>query len=323
LSVSVIIPTYNRADVLRKTLAGFSSQSGDNKMLEVLIVDDGSTDDTRCVVEECSHRSSVPFRYLYQDNRGQGAARNHGIREAHGKLLLFTDDDIIPSPGMVAQHLAWHEKHPEASVGVLGSVVWAPELRPTPFMVWSGLYDQFHFGYFKPGMELKFWDAYIGNTSMKAAFLRRHGTFDEKFHQYGWEEVELNYRLYQAGFRMLYNPEALGYHYKYEKFEDALRRIGKARKSWPAFTATAAGKCFLEQAGNGSMSCYQQTGSGTWSMARRTKSLLRKLSKPLKPPLMWLLRHIADTHVPLPSRLYSTVLYYYVDRTYTDASVQA
>jgi glycosyltransferase involved in cell wall biosynthesis len=303
MSISVILPTYNRAEILRKTLQGYAEQSCGQQMLEVLVVDDGSKDHTSTVVDECRRFSPTPLRYLRQENRGLAAARNHAIREARGELILFGDDDIIPSRGMVAEHIAWHRKYPESNVGVLGYVTWAPEVHPTPFMVWSGLYGpQFHFGEFKPGKELDFWHAYFCNTSVKSSFLSENGGyFSETFRQYGWEDIELSYRLHQKGYKLLYNPDALGYHYKYEKFDDTLRRIRKSNGSLPVFENTEAGKYFAE------ISRRQPIQT-----TKRMTAVVRKLLKPIKEPLIPLFKPLLDTHIPLPGWLYERVLHHYV-----------
>lgn len=306
MSISVIIPTYNRADVLRKTLEAYFAQSGDHQILEVLVVDDGSKDHTPSVVDECRRLSALSLRYLPQENQGLAAARNHAIREAKGELILFGDDDIIPSPGMVAEHVAWHARYREANVGILGYVTWAPELNPTPFMMWSGHYGpQFHFGYFKAGMELDFWHAYFCNTSVKTSFLSQNGVFDATFRHYGWEDIELSYRLHQKGYKLLYNPSALGYHYKYERFEDTLRRVRQLHRSQPLFATTEAGKYFAEQARRTS------EANGT---TPRIKAMARKLLSSLKGPTMPLLKHVLDTQIPLPAWLYEKVFHYYVTR---------
>jgi GT2 family glycosyltransferase len=300
MRLSVIIPTFNRSQILRKTLEAYGGQSTRHDILEVIVIDDGSTDDTRAVVEDCGRRLSVPLRYLYQKNSGLAAARNHAIREAAGDLLLLGDDDIIPSPDMVAEHVAWHNRHPEPSVGVLGYVTWAPEVHPTPFMKWSGLHGpQFSFGSFKPGMELDFRYGYFCNTTVKASFLKKTGCFSETFRQYGWEDIEFSYRLSRNGYKLLYNPAAFGYHYKYETFENTRRRVESLYKAWPIFAKTEAGKCFL--------------GSRPRNRAERAKEpAIKRLLRPLKAVAMPLLKPLVDTRVPLPGWLYDRIFYHYV-----------
>jgi len=134
--LSVVIPTYNRQDLLRKALEGYSKQSARQEILEILVVDDGSTDATRSLVARYREESALPVRYLRQESKGAGAARNHGVREARGAIVLFGDDDIVPAPNLVGEHLAWHDKYPDPAVAVLGQVILAQEIRPTPFLKW-------------------------------------------------------------------------------------------------------------------------------------------------------------------------------------------
>src|SRR5579862_8396835 len=104
-TLSIVIPTYNRQPVLLKALDAYLHQSASSRISELLIVDDGSTDNTAATVQAFISRASFPVRYLSQPNRGPAAARNRGIRESHGDLILFTDSDIIPHHDLVAQHL--------------------------------------------------------------------------------------------------------------------------------------------------------------------------------------------------------------------------
>jgi glycosyltransferase involved in cell wall biosynthesis len=306
MRISVVIPTYNRAATLRKALEGYARQSGDHQLLEVLVVDDGSQDDTEAVVRQFSRESDLPVRHLKQENLGISAARNHALREARGELILFGDDDIIPSPGMVAEHVAWHNRYPEPEVGVLGHIAWARELHPTPFMEWSGLYGpQFNFGYFKRGMQLDFRYAYFCNTSVKLRFLERNGVFDERFRSYGYEDLELSYRLGKNGYRLLYNPDAAGFHYKYETFEDTLRRVRKLHEAWPTFSETEAGQELRK------LLLSHDRQSKRWGALKRTL-------KPLKSCVMPLLRPLCNTHVPLPGWLYNQVFYHYVKPIFDD-----
>ena len=84
---SVIIPTYNRAGLLRKALASISRQQF--RDFEIVVVDDGSTDDTEAVVRS----SELPVSFLHQTNAGPGAARNLGIAHAQGHYVVFLDSD--------------------------------------------------------------------------------------------------------------------------------------------------------------------------------------------------------------------------------------
>lgn len=302
MSISIIIPTHNRAEILRKTLAGYAIQSGDHQMAEILVVDDGSTDDTAAVVEAYTSAAPVPIRYLRQKRSGTAAARNFAIREAKGDLVVLGDDDIVPGEDMVATHVAWHAKHPEPELALLGYVDWSPEVHPTPFMVWEGLFGpQFNFGYFRPENELAFGHTYFCNTSVKLRYLKEYGLFDESIKAYGWEDIELGYRLQKKGFRMFYSAEAVGYHFKHETFESALRRMESLYQSWPAFGKTEAGDHFLK---------LWKTRKA--ESRRGIKGMGKRVVKPIKSFLVTICKPLADTRVPLPHRLYEMMFYYYV-----------
>ncbi len=92
LSVGVIIPTRNRAEMLQHTLEALTRQARAPE--EVIVVDNGSTDNTKQVVER--FHGVLPIRYLYEPVPGAGWARNLGIRNATSEVLAFTDDDCIP-----------------------------------------------------------------------------------------------------------------------------------------------------------------------------------------------------------------------------------
>lgn len=88
-TISVIIPTYNRAHYLGETIASILNQDIQDCQIEIIVVDDGSTDNTKEVLRKFGNR----VRYIYQDNRGVGHARNRGINEATGEWIAFLDSD--------------------------------------------------------------------------------------------------------------------------------------------------------------------------------------------------------------------------------------
>jgi glycosyltransferase involved in cell wall biosynthesis len=106
--VSVIIPAYNAAAFLRETLDSALAQSYPN--LEIIVVDDGSTDTTPQLLETYADR----IRVLHQANAGQAAARNHGARESHGELLAFLDSDDLWDADKIARQVELLNRFPEA-----------------------------------------------------------------------------------------------------------------------------------------------------------------------------------------------------------------
>ena len=107
--VSVIIPSYNRASMLVEALESISAQT--YRPLEIVVVDDGSTDDTSSVVKRWYAQTAgkgegLSLLYLYQSNSGPSAARNNGAGHAHGEFLTFHDSDDLMDPERIAPQIA-------------------------------------------------------------------------------------------------------------------------------------------------------------------------------------------------------------------------
>jgi len=105
VKASVILPCYNRAELLPLSLTSLKSQSISLKDYEVLIVDDGSTDGTQAVVRSYLWGNA---RYLRKSNGGASSARNHGIMHARGEVLIFSDPDMLTCPHFIEKHIAHH-----------------------------------------------------------------------------------------------------------------------------------------------------------------------------------------------------------------------
>jgi GT2 family glycosyltransferase len=226
--LSVVVATYCRCDVLRKTLACLADQTLPPSLYEVIVVDDGSPDDTGEMVRE--HIGKVPFRltYLVHSNRGPGASQNRGIMAASGEIVLLFPDDVQPTRSMLKSHLAFHQAHPDQSFTALGRVLQSEEL---PNTVFQQNWDPFKYWELDGATELPYWKFWACNISVKRDFLLRHGMFRE-LKGAAHEDVELGYRLSQAGLRILYHPEALAYHYHVETLSSACRRAYERGLNW-------------------------------------------------------------------------------------------
>ncbi len=215
MKLSVVIPTYNRALILKTCLERLSAQKGVD--FEVIVVDDGSTDDTGEVVKGFVGEGEMKVIYIKQKNALQAAARNRGVREATGELILFIGDDIFPEPGMLKTHVQAHEKNGGEEAVVLGFSTWDPTLKITEYMAFldrSGW--QFRYHALTPGrlnMAHPYKYFYTSNLSMKRSFFERE-QFDERFKVYGSEDIELGYRLWKdQGMELFYEPKAVAHHH--------------------------------------------------------------------------------------------------------------
>lgn len=122
LKVTVAIPTYNRADFLRQTLAGIAAQHFPRDHFEVLVIDNNSTDHTRAVVAEFAEHHPAP-RYLRETKQGLDHARNRAIAEARGEIIVFGDDDILVQPDWLAQMAVPLIADPSRRIGAVGGEV--------------------------------------------------------------------------------------------------------------------------------------------------------------------------------------------------------
>jgi glycosyltransferase involved in cell wall biosynthesis len=129
--VSVVVPAYNYGELLPQALESVLSQTYVN--WECVIVDDGSTDDTRETAEQWCQRDRR-FRYLFQENRGPSAARNLGIRNSSGDFLQFLDADDRLMPEKLELHVRYLDNHPESDI-VYGPAAFFRSETPDSLMV--------------------------------------------------------------------------------------------------------------------------------------------------------------------------------------------
>ena len=204
--VSVVIPTFNRLDVLPEVLAALEAQAG-APPFELVVVDDGSTDGTASFLAARSCR--VPTRILTQENRGPAAARNAGVAAARGRLVAFLGDDTVPSPGWLAAHFEAHRRRGDApELAVIGYTGWHPRLRQTPFLRWINEHGlQFGYALIDDPEDVPFNFFYTSNLSLGRARLVEE-PFDLRFPYPAWEDIEVAYRLKKRGLRLVYEPRA-------------------------------------------------------------------------------------------------------------------
>ena len=217
---SVVVATYKRREVLQKTLEHLGAQTFPAEQFEVIVVDDGSPDDTGEMVRSLIGRMPYKLTYLVHQNRGPGASENRGILAAEGEWIVLLADDIHPTPGLLQAYAEFHRLHPEPAFAALGQVLQSPELPQTAF---QQHWDPFKYFELAGETELPYWKFWACNISVKRSFFLDHGMFLE-CKGAAHEDVELGYRLHRAGLRIQYWPQALAYHFHVETLDAAVKR---------------------------------------------------------------------------------------------------
>lgn len=232
--LSIVIPTLGRDGTLARVLGRLEHQTTGERFEVLVVVDDQETD--LPAVDGALADRPFPVRRLTRPRPGASSARNTGWRAAGAALVLFLDDDVLPEPGLLSQHLAWHERHPEREVGVLGLVRWADELDVTPFMRWVERGVHFDFAHIE-GEEAGWGRLYTANVSIKKELLELVGGFDEERLPFGYEDLDLGYRMHEQGFRLLFNRAASGEHVNEMTIETMRARMPMMASSEQAFCA--------------------------------------------------------------------------------------
>ncbi len=198
---SVVIPTYNRLPILQKSLQALACQDlASEHRYEVVVVDDGSSDDTVAWL-----RQEMPTVQLYeQAHKGPAAARNLGVEKANGDTIVFIDSDLVVTETFLSAHAqaltAAQLRLGHERVFTYGRVINTCNFdEPTsePYTL-----TDFSAAYFA-----------TGNVAIARHWLEVAGLFDEQFQQYGWEDLELGVRLKTLGLKLIKAPEAVGYHW--------------------------------------------------------------------------------------------------------------
>lgn len=177
---SLVIPTRNRGEILIQALAYLENLTYPRSKFEVIVVNDGSTDNTHDLLEklEVGYR----LRLYHQEHQGTSAARNFAIKEAYGTHILFIDDDVFPCADLL-------EHHEEAHRGHLSRLVRGPVVNV------SSLPLPDH----PPNLLYHYSRNYLctSNASLRRSLLLDAGLFDENFPR--WEDAELGVRLKKLG----------------------------------------------------------------------------------------------------------------------------
>ncbi len=208
-TISVVIPTFNRKDKLERCLKTLATQTLPAEDFEVVVVDDGSTDDTR----EFLKSQDVPFRLIQcsQKNQGVGAARRLGVENSSGEYLLLINDDTLADPNLLQEHLQLQREYHESCFAVLGTFEYERAARKRALTHFLSV-DPFMFPQVTmyPGWNYGPTHFVTCNLSVRRDAVLACGSFDPSYRL--GEDTELGLRMAASGCKVLYNPQARSWH---------------------------------------------------------------------------------------------------------------
>jgi GT2 family glycosyltransferase/peptidoglycan/xylan/chitin deacetylase (PgdA/CDA1 family) len=206
--LSIVMATYNRRQMLERVLPPLLAQDYPASDYELVVVVDGSTDTSAEYL--LSLRTECALEVIEQENQGPAVARNAGVAAASGEIVLFMDDDIRVTPGLVAAHAAGHAENER--VRVQGAIFAAPESPPTlPAFATRDWYERYDAALRAADRRHLSWRPYLNaNSSIALEALRELGGFDERI-PFPREDFELALRMSMAGIPSVYRPDAVAY----------------------------------------------------------------------------------------------------------------
>jgi glycosyltransferase involved in cell wall biosynthesis len=201
---SIVIPTYSSQALLLECLNALSNQASGDYLFEVVIVNDGG--DKQLEQHLTPFRNHYPLRYSYQENKGPATARNHGIEKAKGEIILFLDDDSVPTSNWLeATARAWQE-HPD-SQGIGGCVLSQPTDN-----IFSKINAHFFNWYLRYSSQGSHPFLATCNAGYTKSILEKVGSFDETFRKAAGEDRDLNIKITNAGGKLRLDTNIIVYH---------------------------------------------------------------------------------------------------------------
>lgn len=201
MKITIIIPTKNREGKLKNLLNSLETQS--KKNFEVVIVNDG-----RRLVGDYN-RVSFPIKLCCSNGLGVSRARNIGINNCVGDVLIFLGDDTYPTANFVEEHFNFHKSNPKREIAMLGKIEWKNLSGVIYSFLNSGI--QFDFANLKNEKMVDICHFYTANVSLKRDMIGKV-RFNEKIKMPGWEDIEFASRLEQKGLKIIYNEDAVVFH---------------------------------------------------------------------------------------------------------------
>ncbi|TVR39033.1 MAG: glycosyltransferase [Cryomorphaceae bacterium] len=232
MTAAVIIPTYNGAGRITRTLQALSEQS--HLDFELIVVNDGSTDETVQVIT-AMEMFPKPI-VISQTNKGRAGARNAGLRSTSAELLIFFDDDMVPEKDAVLKHMVHHEAYPMTALTAIQQA--NPAEANTDFLQFTAFRNEQWMK--RLGKELKLMNASnlfftSAHCSMPAKLLHAVGGFDESMTDA--EDFELATRILESGYHVYFSPEIRAWHEDGLTMEKYILRQRQYLAAWKSLAA--------------------------------------------------------------------------------------
>ncbi|MEN6623950.1 MAG: glycosyltransferase [Smithella sp.] len=218
MRASIVVPTFNRKDVLERTIESLLNQSLAKTEYEIIVVDDCSMDETPVYMGKIAESEASITYIRHKKNEGRVVTRNDGIIAARGEIVIFLDDDNVPDKNFIQAHLDCYEQNKHDKIAVMGNASYAPE------MIGKSNFAKFmqsrYLGNLAPArrrnLDYRNLPARcLGtlNCSVKRTDLIEVGMFDNSFRYYGGEDEYLGQCLKEKGIRLVFADNAYTSHY--------------------------------------------------------------------------------------------------------------
>jgi glycosyltransferase involved in cell wall biosynthesis len=220
--ISIITPSYNRVDELKYLYNSLQEQSVDLKLFEFIVSDDGSTDSTSETVKHWQTESNFPIKFITQENQGPGAARNHGLENSEGELILFIDSDCEAHPDWIK---TFYEEYLNDSFDACGgpdgakddftTLQKAIDFAMTSFITTGGMRGH------SEKMMAKFFPR-THNMGIKRSVYEKVGGFGDLRHG---QDIELSNRIRKSGARIKFLINAVVYHRRRTSIKQFFKQV--------------------------------------------------------------------------------------------------
>lgn len=210
MRVAIVIPAYNCAPTIEQAVVACLNQSYPKELLEIVAVDDGSTDSTADIVRK------LPVKLISQNNSGPASARNSGWKSSQADIICFTDSDCLPEKEWVVKLVAAFSKDDIAAVAGSYSIVNNSSLLA------ACIYEEIKARHQRMPQFIRAFGSY--NAAIRREVLEKTGGFDENYRFPSAEDNDLAYKILKIKKRIYFAKDALAAHYFPESLDVYLRQ---------------------------------------------------------------------------------------------------